>query len=331
MERNYCIDTLRVVAILLIIYIHVYSFAVHTPATTYILALTRIGVPLFFLISGYFYRYVVESHHFASHLVKLVKFTIALSAVYFLWQLYMGVRGYDITSYLNHLTSFDCWYDFLIFNASPFGPHLWYLGAAIYAIIIVFLADRLGKLHLLYCLIPLLFVLNYAFTFTGDVLSYRNAYLTGLPYVGVGCMIYEYRATIHQHLSHFHLGRYGILTVILLFCLTVYLEFLAYSQTGLPLRDSYLITCPFAIFLFVLSLRHPSAHNTRLLSLIGHRYVLYIYGFHLIVITALRMHYKIALSHFPLLTTLLVFMLSLLLSYLYVKTKKKLSMLLSRK
>lgn len=69
MQRNYSIDILKAVAALLVICIHTGYPSV---LGDYLVAFCRISVPLFLLISGYYYQVIIDRKKITNYIKKIL-------------------------------------------------------------------------------------------------------------------------------------------------------------------------------------------------------------------------------------------------------------------
>ena len=243
----------------------------------YVQALARIAVPLFFFISGYFYK----KEHFSKRFMRLLLLYLASNLLYFFW------RGRaDLLGYARETLNKESLRSFLLFNESPFVGHLWFIGALLYATVIVYLFDRLGRKHLLYALIlPLLLVDlafgKYSLLLFGRTFDYhlvRNAYCVGVPNFALGLFLRE----------NYSPGKKGerkllFLLGILFFSLGTCLEkYLLIRAELSPPREQYISTTFLALCFFLLCLE-IQGRGENLLSVFGRRYSGAMYVLHMLV------------------------------------------------
>ena len=90
--------------------------------------------------------------------------------------------------------------DFILWNFSPLSPHLWYLQALVYVLVIAFIVEHLGLRKLAYLAIPVLLAGNlikgnYSLLLLGKdychVYYARNFLYCGLPFFWLGCLFGE--------------------------------------------------------------------------------------------------------------------------------------------
>lgn len=111
------IDILKAICAFLIVCIHV-----HFPGTigAYFMTLTRISVPIFFMITGYFYSGIIKKQYQSKQLKKIFKLFIVANGIYILWEVLRAYIRSDIRTFI-HTFSPQKIIDFLIFNESPWG------------------------------------------------------------------------------------------------------------------------------------------------------------------------------------------------------------------
>ncbi len=149
--RNCSIDIFRYFCAILVVIIHTHPLAEYGANIDYIVSqiITRIGVPFFFAVAGYFYTQKLEKKQkiFLSYIKKLLITYFLWSCVYLLVEFlswgYGQLKGFIVTGTLN----------FLI-NGSYY--HFWFFPALIISVCIVTL---FYKLRLQKFLIPLAIIL----------------------------------------------------------------------------------------------------------------------------------------------------------------------------
>lgn len=81
MQRNFSIDIVKTLAALLVICIHTgYPFVVGD----YLVAFCRVAVPLFLLVSGYYYQDVIDKKKITAYYKKILGLTFFSSIFYFI-------------------------------------------------------------------------------------------------------------------------------------------------------------------------------------------------------------------------------------------------------
>jgi acyltransferase 3 len=321
-ERNYSFDLLKTLAAFLVVYIHT-AIVDSSIVLGVIKAIARIAVPLFLMISGYYYVMLCEKNSFWKHMRKILNMTIAFTFLYFVGACFLHVRNGDFVLFLSNRFTIKHLLVWIVLNVSYFGHHLWYMWAVLYALLFLWIVDRLNLRHVFYVSIPFLILANYALSFQAIALFYRNFLFIGIPYVGIGCLLYEYRNNIIKVFQT--VTEMKLLAIILFLCFLQCVELFVYFKSNLLLsRDHYLMTLPFCLSLFGYAMAYPSRGKDTCLSIIGERYSAYIYGFHIMLIPlvsyvlrylGLEVGYNYYISIF-------VFVFSLLVSWMYLLGKK---------
>lgn len=277
MERLYSLDTLKCICAILVIFLHI-----NTPYNGLILPLTRVAVPVFFMISGFFIYAGQDlmDARFDKSLRRMLFICLWSSGLYFLWTLYMGWTTGDWSAF-----TLKAVVEFLLFNENPFGGHLWYISAFIYVLVIARLLNRFHHIRILWWFIPLLLLGDlmfgkYSLVFIGREYPYiyvRNFMFVGLPYFALGMWIKAHK----DDLLRLGVPVWGWLIAVLLFAVTSYVERAILVSYGLnATRDHYLSTtfCAVALFMMFLTInqRRPTA-----MSVIGQVNALYIYIYYI--------------------------------------------------
>lgn len=180
MQRNFSIDIVKTLAALLVICIHTgYPFVVGD----YWVAFYRVAVPLFLLVSGYYYQNVIDKKKITAYYKKILGLTFFSSIFYFIVS----------DKKLDYLITFR-WDKMLIFNFPIAGDHLWYLFSLINVLVILSICCKIRDK--LFYLIPFLLIGNYILSFFPKFWLYRNFLFTSLPYFLLGMYIYNYNKSI---------------------------------------------------------------------------------------------------------------------------------------
>ena len=192
MKRNTGLDFLKFICSFLIICIHA-----PYPKTTGVImtSLSRIAVPVFFMITGYFYGMVKESGGKIRQIKKIAKLLVGANALYFFYGWFKNIiNGKEIMGFLSSLFNLKSMFKFVVLNESPISFHLWYLCAIVYVLIIVYFFEKKWKREKLYPFIPVLLLTDlvlgkYSRLILGIELPFilvRNFLCVGLPYFLIG-------------------------------------------------------------------------------------------------------------------------------------------------
>lgn len=208
MKKRYeGLDLLRLICAFLVIAGHK---RFPEPIHRYAMGLIRVAVPSFFMITGYFLlspavegpsaRWEIRGQ--GKRLKKTALLTLSANGLWFLIELAENIASGKQAAYLTKAFSLESLKKLLLFNVSPFGSHLWYLNAALFALLFIFLMDRLGWRKALYVLAPVLILADLALgpysplVFGRAIpLHYtRNWFFYALPNISMGMMFREYDA-----------------------------------------------------------------------------------------------------------------------------------------
>ena len=277
------IDILKAICAFLIVCIHA-PFPGEIGA--YFMALTRIAVPIFFMITGYFYSDTAARHKEKQQIEKIFYLIVEANVLFFIWNIALNVlRRENIVAYIRSIFTGKNIIEFLALNESPVARHLWYLGAILYVLVIVLLVDKLNCRKLLYYLTPVLLIADLAFGKYSLLIFHqefpyilvRNFLCVGIPYFCIGNLIREQQYTERWN-------KKVLQVLIAVFAITSLAERFALVNAGLnATRDHYLSTTFLAICLFVYTLK--SNWYNKELAVIGRKYSTWLYIIHPIFIT----------------------------------------------
>lgn len=111
----------------------------------YFTALTRIAVPIFFMITGFYYSDIEWRDRTIEQIKKIFILVVEANLLYLLWKCFYAVASGDgLIPYIEEILTEKCIAKFVILNESPFNGHLWYLGAILYVLLIVESLRRFG-------------------------------------------------------------------------------------------------------------------------------------------------------------------------------------------
>lgn len=301
MQRNCSIDIVKALAALLVICIHT---GYPSLIGDYVVALCRIAVPLFLLISGYYYQNVINKKKITDYCKKIFGLTFFSSLFYFI--------AFDKN--IDYLLVFR-WDKMLIFNFPIAGDHLWYLFSLINVLVILAVCHKINDR--LFCLIPFLLLGNYILSFSPKFWLYRNFLFTSLPYFLIGMYIYKYNKQILALLKKNTLIYIFIIGLILLA-----FEVFMYKLFDLIyIRDHYLMTpiLAMAIFNYALVVKKQKKN---ILSIIGKKYSTYIYILHIFILSYYRQIKSILDyndNYVSYIKPLIIFILTLLVSFIILQ------------
>lgn len=276
MLRNNTIDILKFICAFLVILNHACY-----PYKDAVLPITEIAVPLFFCISGFF----IFGRGCNASRIKRIAIIIAWSFVlYFakteLYHLAIMRQAYFL--------SVNDWINLLIFNDVAFAIHLWYLPAYLYTLFVVYAIEKYNKWNLsFYFIIPLLVIGTIIkMNVPGPQIQYhRNFLFLGLPYVLAGALLRSKLGGNCLNACKLKklMGGVCCLVVLLLVIRYIVPDGRIWSNF---VKDADLFLLVVCIFLFVLLIRDT---KVSVWTKLGKDYSLYIYIFHLVILSALEM------------------------------------------
>lgn len=153
-RRWTCIDILKCLAAIAVVEIHK---PLEIQGGDEFLILCRFAVPVFFMITGFFYPETVAKKRELKQFGKIFTITIGANLFYLLWEILLAVeKRENIKEALLARFEKRVPEDFILWNFSPLSPHLWYLQALLYVLVIAFIVEHLGLRKLAYLAIPVL-------------------------------------------------------------------------------------------------------------------------------------------------------------------------------
>ena len=282
-ERYSGLDILKSICAFLIVCIHA---PFPGEAGMYFLSLTRMAVPVFFMITGFFYDGVRSRGRVNSQIMKVLRLFLSANILYFGWGLAKAAAGGSVGAFVSENFGFRKLLRFVFLNEALFSSHLWYLGALLYVLVIKAALDKWFPQtsdKILYALTPVLLLGDllfgkYSMVVFGRAFPHvlvRNFLFVGVPYFSIGCYLYEKRDRIS-------IRRERNILLIILFAGTTLLERYLLVRSGLnPPRDHYISSTFLAAAAFILFLNSGRDQpRATLLEKIGREYSAFIFIIH---------------------------------------------------
>lgn len=253
-QRYPGIDALKLICALLVIHVHAAypgTFGVYTKA------LSRIAVPVFFMISGFFFHDHESDAFILRQLKKMLSLFLFANLVYFCWNiLFALIQGNSPLAQIRGYLTPAALVKLFLFQDSPIARHLWYLGASAMAWCIILLARKLHCYPVLCRFWPILLIVNLAFGIYAPVLLgiqipptlVRSGYFTGLPFIMMGRFLRSKEAFLKAHFSTAKL----LLLTALCACAAIGEKYLLLTFCGDPEGDTCFTTILLAAALFLL-------------------------------------------------------------------------------
>ena len=270
--RMSSLDVMKCLAAFLIVWLHF--------GNSWLWPVERCAVPIFFIITGYYYPTMAGSGKFWRHFRKIVIMALCASALY---------GAVTITSHLRHDTLGE-WVSSTItlqriagkiaLDSDLFSGHLWYFYAVLYDLIIFYFADKWKLTKWLRRAVPFLLLIFLLSNFTPWNIRFRNFLFMGLPCMMIGRMIWEKKDAAFSFLAKKqYLWIYACASLLMIVGEI-------YALYGV--REMYVFTLPLTLPFFYAALRNPTFGEGTIWATIGRKYSAYIYIFHVLVAKILR-------------------------------------------
>lgn len=321
MTRKNSLDFLKFICAFMVVCIHI-TFP--EPFKSIIAPFSRIAVPIFFIITGYFYSFTKERNRELLQIKKIGVLFVFSNIVYLLYSLFKSfLKKETIVDFFYNIFNAKTFVNFIFLNESPLGVHLWYLNALLYILILIYFFEKKWNRKFLYPTIPILLLINlilgkYSILILGNEFPEvwtRNFLFLGLPYFLIGDLIFKMKQKLNYPILIFS-------TII--FSCTAFLEDCLLNNFNLNLiRDIYFSTTFLAISVFLLTLNSKDSNTSRIYHFccfIGNKLSLSIYLLHPIFIGMLSIfisvfvHNDLVYIFFDYLSPLIVFCISLAVS-----------------
>ena len=295
MKRNSLIDLFRFVCAFFVVTIHI-----HLPGSVFrgvIFPLTRMAVPFFFMVSGYFLA-DLDAERMKQRLNKQIKTVFWMLAgamlVYFVFQLvFTAIQNPDgLQKSISVLWNWNKWYRLIAISETRgfYSAHLWYLSALLYGMAIIRLALEYHELKKLYwpaAILGLLLVPLLAWRLglndpNAPLAMIRNVVFTGFPCLMTGAWI---KCNTQRILKW---PRKLVIALPVLFSLlTIGERWLVYWWLGYGSLTTFFNSLLLAASMIVLSIHFPEAGARTPFPKWGAKYSLMIYISHAMIITVL--------------------------------------------
>ena len=213
--------------------------------------IARLAVPLFFLITGYYYTSIVEKGKYGVQLKKIFLLAIVSSLFYWIYYGCMALKNNVFYQWFMDTFNSISILNWVLINDTPGIGHLWYLYAMLYSFIAIYVIDKL-KIKVKW-VIPILFLIGLYVGCKGWPYSwYSNWAFMGVPYILLGRIIFEYKEMLIYKL--------GVKISYFIPAATIGLlgEYKLYEIVGMdPIRDHYVFIILMSGILFILALQYP--------------------------------------------------------------------------
>lgn len=324
-QRNKGLDVLKCICAFFIV-------SIHAPFPgefgKYFISIARIAVPIFFMITGFYYKDVINKNKENNQIIKIIKLIVLSNILYFILNIIINFNNGTLVSFFTSIFSYKTILKLLVFNDSPMWSHLWYLNSLLYVLIIYkyLPINKLNKKQLISISFILLFIDiifgKYSLLILHKEINYiflRNFIFVGFPYFTIGSLIREQIEEKKQKKSMI----YPYLIVV--FTITTLLERFLLEQNGVnATRDHYISTTLLSIMVFLYF--YCTKNNFKILNKIGYKYSTLIYIIHPIVLLIISKAIVLAnASKIEYCLPFMVFILSIIISHIYIYIKNNIS------
>lgn len=279
LHRNYNFDALKMIAAFMVCFQHACGTG---NISAELLALSRIAVPEFMIITGFLYLDVCERNNQKKQIKKYIKIALIMFLIYFVYETCLHLIRNDIGVYLREKFSISSLINFFLFNKPIAADHSWYMWAMIYTFgICLILPSVVNRRHIaIFCILATLAIQlvfgKYALLFFRKEfpsIFTRNVWTVGLPYFLIGVEIRR------SKIANRSFKLFCLLTII--FSLLCVAEQRILIQFGVnAARDSYVFTAPLAICFFMIFTTMNQLPRDNILVQWGIKYSLPFYVIH---------------------------------------------------
>lgn len=313
-NRKYSFDVIKCFAAFCVVSLHTIP-AIVSPTLNVI---SRLAVPLFFLITGYYYTTICERGKYRTQLKKVFLLAIASTLFYWLYYGCMALKNNTFRQWFTDTFNMISIQNWVLINDVPGIGHLWYLYTILYSFIVIYIMDKL-KIRLKW-MIPTFFIIGLFIGCKGYPYSwYRNWIFMGIPYVLLGCTIFKYKELLIQKLKYTKIAY-----LIPLSAIGLVGEYKLYELLDMnPIRDNYVFIILLSGILFILALQYPNFGKGSIWAKIGQVYSTFIYIMHIFILRLLSFEINFSSSlTMRFLCPIIVFMCTLIVAICITSTYK---------
>ena len=283
-QRLYSLDTFKTLACFMVVLLH---YPIDGVIGVYLAALARIGVPFFFLVSGYFsYTEMYDQSRHIKRIKKYLFLLVGITAVY--WFKDIARMAFGRITFADFLSSNFTW-EFLILHIGSSG-FMWFVRALLYIELLHMLIHKyLDSPKMKYVLVGLwiadILLIKYSFIFGFTIPQPYNEILTKM--FGTAFLYYYIGRYIRHFANECSTKSFNVFRVIALMTVFVLLNF-----TEVYVLDNYLInqmpanyimTFFLTVFIFLILLRYCNLGKGSIINFVGKDLSMYVYYWHVLV------------------------------------------------
>lgn len=312
------LDILKCLCAFLIVNTHVLNRTDCSTVEMFLKDFDRIAVPIFFMITGYFYENTCRNNKEKSQIKKIGLLWLTGNVIAFAFEAVLFViKGGAFSEYISECFTIRNIVYMILVNPSPFQGHLWYLSAILYVLIIASVINRIKLKKYIIKMLPVISVLllvvgiiigRYSIIILNmnpSVVCSRNWLFDGIP-----CFCTGYLINMHKEKISNIIQKYPGRTIILCILLTVSTMaegFFVNKLSGEENSGNILITTlPLATSIFCVFLfgKFTDGRISNIMAVTGREYSTWIYILHYSFVVA---YYYIAeINNFSGINSLLI-------------------------
>lgn len=143
-KRNEGLDVLRLVAAFMVCIQHTIT---GVGVFGYVLMMTRIAVPIFLMITGFY----IYNAKLKKQMLKILKIILVMTVLYFCFDLAKFFALGKLSYFWGQFAKPENWFKLIVFNSPIVADHGWYLFALLYALPIVYMLVHKNNKTVLVC------------------------------------------------------------------------------------------------------------------------------------------------------------------------------------
>ena len=286
-KQNNTLNFLKGLACFAIVWMHTNSGGT---VNQVIVCMARFGIPIFFMVSGYFtYKYnkVDYTKVLTKKIIHILKLIVIATLVYIVWQWVAEplIKTGHIPNIINNIEksvqNLNI-FNILVLNINPFCGILWFLNALLYCYLIWLIVAQVKDKRVIYILaIAILFIgifaralIQYNHTIPEEVnINYfRNWFFMGLPFFTIGYLIHDYQERIVKIFK----PKYMIVAVIIGMIVS-------FAERLVVPLEVFVGTVIVSVALFIFAVEKPDLIKIPIINKVGERFCFFIYIAHIIV------------------------------------------------
>ena len=296
MERIDSLDTLKGLALLAVVIIHIRGNFLSTGSIDgglfdlALFSISRFGVPMFFLISGFLLKKKFEEkgedRYTRKYVKKLGFYYVLATGLYLVLQTTLLVieanTGITLPRNISMETTFIEGVFDLFYTGTVVRGSLWFFPALAISTALIYVSEKLGRFDMLLGLSVILHIigiLSNTYQMLDIPVPARDALFFGLVFTAAGFKI----GRIDTEIVSDHSKKFLLASVLFLFLNIVENIFLMDATgTSFIFQDYSFFTLPLAVSIFLLGIGNPGLGSSTKINLYG-KYTLLGYVFHQVV------------------------------------------------